>query len=175
METLKAMNTRKSVRSYTGALSDEALQTVLKAGQAAPIGRGKYDTMHMTVIRDKSLLEEIDRAGAAFFGDMKLTPLYGAPCLVLVSTVIADPAAANVPHPNAAVVIENMSLAATDIGIGSCLIWGCINGLNADAGLVAKLGLPEGHTVCCGIVLGETEDALEEREIPADRISVSYL
>ena len=74
METLKAMNTRKSVRSYTGALSDEALQTVLKAGQAAPIGRGKYDTMHMTVIRDKSLLEEIDRAGAAFFGDMKLTP-----------------------------------------------------------------------------------------------------
>lgn len=175
METLKAMNTRKSVRSYTGALSDEALQTVLKAGQAAPIGRGKYDTMHMTVIRDKSLLEEIDRAGAAFFGDMKLTPLYGAPCLVLVSTVIADPATANVPHSNAAVVIENMSLAATDIGIGSCLIWGCINGLNADAGLVAKLGLPEGHTVCCGIVLGETEDALEEREIPADRISVSYL
>lgn len=66
METLKAMNTRKSVRSYTGALSDEALQTVLKAGQAAPIGRGKYDTMHMTVIRDKSLLEEIDRRAPHF-------------------------------------------------------------------------------------------------------------
>ena len=175
METLKAMNTRKSVRNYTGALSDEALQTILKAGQAAPIGRGKYDTMHMTVIRDKEILHAIDRAGAAFFGDESLTPLYGAPCLVLVSTVIADPAAANVPHSNAAVMIENMSLAATDIGIGSCLIWGCINGLNADADLVAKLGLPEGHTVCCGIVLGETEETFEERDIPADRISVTYL
>lgn len=175
METLKAINTRKSTRSYTGALSEEALQTVLMAGQAAPIGMGKYDTMHMTVIRDKDLLHRIDRAGAAFFGDESRTPLYNAPCLVLVSTVIADPAKSNVSFSNAAVMIENMSLAATDLGIGSCLIWGCVAALNANPDLVAELGLPEGHTVCSGIVLGETADALTEREIPADRITVSYL
>lgn len=175
METLKTINSRKSVRSYTGALSDEALRTVLKAGQAAPIGMGKYDTMHMTVIKDAELLRNLDRNAAAFFGDMSRTPLYGAPCLVLISTPIADPAMGNVSYSNAAIMAENMSLAATDIGIGSCLIWGAVAALNTNPELIARLNLPEGHTVCCGIVLGETSDTLDEREIPADRISVSYI
>ncbi|MCC8017445.1 MAG: nitroreductase family protein [Lachnospiraceae bacterium] len=175
METLKTINTRKSTRSYTGALSDAALQTVLQAGQAAPIGMGKFDTMHMTVIRDKDLLHEIDRAAAGFFGDPSRTPLYGAPCLILISTPVPDPANGNVSYSNAAIMTENMSLAATDLGLGSCLIWGAIAALNQTPELVAKLNLPEEHTVCCGIVLGETTDELTEREIPSDRISVSYL
>ena len=175
METLKTINTRKSVRSYTGALSEEALQTVLMAGQAAPVGRAKYETVHMTVIRDKELLHEIDRAGAEFFNDPERKPLYDAPCLILLSTTVADPAAGNVPYSNAAIIVENMSLAATDLGLGSCLIWGCIAGLNQKPELVARLGLPEGQVPSCGLVLGETAEILEEREIPADRISVSYL
>ena len=88
---------------------------------------------------------------------------------------MADPAAGNVPYSNAAVIVENMSLAATDLGLGSCLIWGCIAGLNQKPELVARLGLPEGQVPSCGLVLGETAEILEEREIPADRISVSYL
>ncbi len=175
METLKALKTRKSTRSYTGALSDEALQTVLMAAQAAPVGMGQYDKIHLTVIKDKALLDEIDRAAVKFFGDPSRLPLYGAPCLILVSTPIPDPAAGNVSYSNAAVITENMSLTATDIGLGSCLIWGAVAALNQTPELVAKLNLPEGHTVCCGIVIGETTDELTEREIPADRISVTYL
>ena len=41
METLKTINTRKSVRSYTGALSEEALQTVLMGRTGGPVGRAK--------------------------------------------------------------------------------------------------------------------------------------
>ncbi|MCD8231300.1 MAG: nitroreductase family protein [Clostridiales bacterium] len=175
METLKALKTRKSTRSYTGALSDEALQTVLMAAQAAPVGMGQYDKIHLTVIKDKALLDEIDSAAGKFFGDPSRHPLYGAPCLILVSTPIPDPAAGNVSYSNAAVITENMSLTATDIGLGSCLIWGAVAALNQTPELVAKLNLPEGHTVCCGIVIGETTDELTEREIPADRISVTYL
>lgn len=175
METLQAINTRKSTRSYTGALSDEALQTVLMAAQAAPIGMGQYEKMHMTVIKDQALLNDIDSAAGKFFGDPDRHPLYGAPCLILISTPVPDPAAGNVSYSNAAIMTENMSLAATDIGLGSCLIWGAVAALNQTPALVAKLSLPEGHTVCCGIAIGETEDALAEREIPTDRISVSYL
>ncbi|MCD7981390.1 MAG: nitroreductase family protein [Clostridiales bacterium] len=175
METLKAINARKSVRSYTGALSDNALQTVLAAGQAAPIGMGKYDAMHMTVIRDSSLLAELDKNAADFFGNPSMHPLYQAPCLILISTPVPDPANGNVAYSNAAVMTQNMSLAATDIGIGSCLIWGAVAALNTNPALVAKLNLPEGHTVCCGIAIGETKDTFPERDIPADRIPVSYL
>ncbi len=175
METLKAMNIRKSTRSYTGNLSEEALQTILNAGQAAPIGMAKYDAMHMTVIRNSALLNELDRNAANFFGDPTRTPLYGAPCLILISTPIPDPAAGNVSYSNAAIMTENMSLAATDIGIGSCLIWGAVAALNQTPELVAKLGLPEGHVPCCGVAIGETTDVLAERTIPTDRISVSYI
>lgn len=175
METLKAIKTRKSVRSYTGALSDEALQTVLAAGQAAPIGMGKYDAMHMTVIKDSSLLDELDKNAGTFFGNPDAHPLYGAPCLVLISTPVPDPAAGNVAFSNAAIMTQNMTLAATDIGIGSCLIWGAVAALNMKPDLIAKLNLPEGHTVCCGIAIGETTEDFAERDIPADRISVSYI
>lgn len=80
METFKTMTCRKSVRSYKSTLSDANLQKILMAAQAAPIGMGKYDTMHMTVIRNTELLQELDRNAAEFFGDPSRTPLYNAPC-----------------------------------------------------------------------------------------------
>ena len=72
METLKTMTCRKSVRSYKNTLSDADLQKILLSAQAAPIGMGKYDTMHMTVIRNAELLQELDRNAAEFFGSVSL-------------------------------------------------------------------------------------------------------
>ncbi len=175
METIVTMKTRKSTRSYTGALTEPELKSVLEAGEAAPIGMGKYDEMHLTVIQDKDLLNELDRNAAAFFQDPSRTPLYGAPCLIVVSTAVGNPAMANVPYSNAAVVAMNMHLMATDLGLGSCMIWGAIAALNTKPELVAKLGLPEGQVPCCGVVIGETTDTLEERDIPSDRIAVTYI
>ncbi len=175
METSKTIKTRKSTRSFTGALSEEDLQTVLMAGQAAPIGMGKFDQMHMTVIRCKDLLSEIGHAGGELFGNPDMDALYGAPCLILISTQIPDPAAGNVPYSNCACMAENMTLMATDIGLGSCLIWGAVGALNTKPELVAKLDLPEGFTACCGIIIGETDDELTERDVPADKIGVSCI
>jgi len=109
METLKAMKTRKSTRSYTGSLSEADLQAVLIAGEAAPIGMGKYEEMHMTVIRDQELMNEINASAAAFFKNPEMVPLYGAPCLILISTKIENPAMGNVPFSDAAVMAENMT------------------------------------------------------------------
>jgi nitroreductase len=172
METLKAINNRKSVRSYTGVLTDEALKTVLQAGEESPIGMGKYQSVHMTVIQNKGLLDEIDKTAGEFFGDPSRHPLYGAPCFILIS--VEEPAG-NVQYSNAAMMVENMSLAATDIGIGNCAIWGAVAGLNANPELVAKLNLPEGFVACCGVVIGETEETYADRDIPSDRIAVSYI
>ncbi len=175
METIVTMKTRKSTRSYTGALSEPELKAVLEAGEAAPIGMGQYEGMHLTVIRDKDLLNEIDKNAAALFNDPSRKPLYGAPCLIVVSTSLGNPAMVNVPYSNAAVVAMNMHLMATDLGLGSCMIWGAVAALAGNAELVAKLGLPEGHVPCCGVVIGETTDTFAERDIPADRIAVTYI
>ena len=166
---------KEEIKAAKLAKIDADLQKILLSAQAAPIGMGKYDTMHMTVIRNAELLQELDRNGADFFGDPSIKPLYGAPCLVVISTPIENPAMGNVQYSNAAMMAEHMCLMATDLGIGSCNIWGAIAALNAKPELVAKLGLPEGHVPCCAVTLGDTDDTFPEREIPADRIAVSYI
>ena len=173
MNTLEAITARTSIRSYTGQpITDEQLETVLLAAQAAPIGMGRYEDMHLTVITQPELLGEIDAAGAAMFGKPDMHPLYGAPTLVLVSTVVPDDAGgANVAYSNAAVVVQNMALAAVELGVGAVHIWGAIRALVADEELVAQLGLPAGMTPCCAIALGCSEQAYEPRDIPADRIA----
>ena len=141
METIKAICSRKSVRSYTGEkVSEEELKTLLKAANAAPVGMAQYQTLHITVIEDKGLLDQIEQAGARLFGKPGLHPLYGAPTLILLSSQGNGP----MELSNASCVIENMALAAVDLGIGAVHIWGAVAGLNKDPGLVAELGLPEG-------------------------------
>lgn len=175
METKQLFQCRKSVRSYTGTLSEEALHQVLDAAQLSPVGMGKFESLHLTVIQCRNLLDELDKNAGLAFGDASRHVLYGAPCLILVSTPIGDPNMANVSYSNAAIMADNMSLAAIDLGLGSCLIWGAIRALNANPDLVAKLGLPAGFVPCCGVVIGDTAETFEAKPVPTDRIAVDYI
>ncbi|MCC8106394.1 MAG: nitroreductase family protein [Clostridiales bacterium] len=66
MDTLNTIFSRKSIRTYTGeAVSPEQEALILKAANAAPVGMGQYDTVHLTVIKNKELLSEIDSTAAA--------------------------------------------------------------------------------------------------------------
>lgn len=176
MEVFEAILSRKSVRSYTGdKVSEEDFNKILLAGQATPVGMGRYDKVHISVIEDRELLDAIDANGAEFLHIPDGHPLYGAPTLILVSTKEEAPIPVTTDYSNAAVLLENMALAAVDLGIGHCLIWGTIAGLNQRPDLVEKLKLPEGFRPSCGIVIGKTEDVYETRDIPLDRISVNYV
>ena len=90
MNTMELLYSRKSVRSYTGEkVSEELLQTILMAGQASPVGMGQYGNLHFTVIESPALLQKIDAAAGAMFGDPSRHPLYGAPTLILISVKAA--------------------------------------------------------------------------------------
>ena len=173
MEFVKTMNSRKSVRSYTGEpLTKEQIDALLKAAYAAPVGGGKYDQTHLTVITDKALIDEIDKNGANFFGDPSMHPLHNAPILIIVSA--SPEIGADVASANTGAIVENMSLAATDMGIGSLFIWGAMAGLRANKELLSKISIPEGYVVYGSMIAGKTEEKIEERAIPADKIAVSY-
>ena len=173
MNTLEATFSRHSVRSYTGeSITEEELQTILKAANAAPVGMAKYDTVHLTVIKDKELLQQIDHQAAQFFGDLKIHPLYGAPMLVLIS---ATQPTGNVSFSNTAIIAHNMALAAAELKVGACYIWGAVAAVNGSKEVLEKLRLPQGFEVCCGVILGKTTEVYEEREIPQDRIQTTYL
>lgn len=174
MNTLEALFARKSVRSYTGeAPTNEELKLILKAANASPVGLKQYDTLHLTVIKSAELLAEIEHAAGAMFGkaDEEFHPLYGAPVLVVVSGKNPAPGMEGTAISNAAIVAHNMAIAATELHLGVCHIWGATAGLARSTETVKKLHLPDDFTPVCAVCLGKTEEAYTEREIPTDRIT----
>lgn len=176
MNTLETLFARKSVRSYTGEMpSAEELGLVLKAANASPVGLKQYETLHLTVIKNPQLLAEIEAETAKLFGKPEMHPLYGAPVLVVVSGKIPAPGMENSAFSNAAIVAHNMAIAATELGLGVCHIWGTTAAMAKNPELTAKLGLPEGFAPNCSVCLGKTEEVYTEREIPTDRISQTVI
>lgn len=166
MELMKAIAMRKSTRNYKSEqISDESLNIIINAGCAAPVGMGFYDAVHLTVVQNPDLLDIIIKTYANINGNQKANPLYGAPTLVVVSGKPHD----KFPHAeiaNAACIIENMALAATNIGIGSVYLWGILHAFDVDKELLKALDLPEGFIPASCIALGHPTEALTtEKEL----------
>lgn len=176
METRKAIRCRKSVRSYTGEkVSEEELSAILEAAYAAPAGSGRYDTLLVTVIEDKELLSLIDEAGHQVFGDPFRHPLYGAPTLILVSVRPYEGGEpGNLEFSNAAGVVENMALAAVDLGVGCLHVWGPVYGINRQPAIRERLSLPEGFVPSAALIVGKTGYSYPERKIAA-RIRTMFI
>lgn len=172
MNTMETICKRKSVRNYTGEnITNEELSTILKAANASPVGMGQFDSLHLTVITNKELLNKIEKVTAAMFGKPDMHPLYNAPTLILVSSKEPAPMMENVAYSNAAIMVHNMALAATELGVGSCYIWGAVAAASHNPEILAELKLPEGFIPCCAICLGKTDEKYELKEIPANRIA----
>ncbi|SHH45047.1 Nitroreductase [Anaerosphaera aminiphila DSM 21120] len=161
METMKAIATRKSVRKYKPEqISESDLNRILLAGCAAPVGRGNYPGLHITVIQNKDIISKMsDTMKKAM--SMDDDPTYGTSTLVVVSSQNA--ASAGSDYVNTGTVLENMMISAADLGIGSCVIWGSAMVIEADESIKAACEIPEGFSAKCGIALGYSYDELEER------------
>jgi nitroreductase len=178
METLKAIESRKSTRNYTDRpIEREKLEKVLWAGNRAPLG----GAFHMTVIRDLALLGEIDDAALSAMqnSDSEFArgraalpgyrPLYGAPVLIILSA--EDKARGMSSVCNA---VTAMSFAAADIGLGSCFVVSPIQVLGEGGALFARLKLPAGHEPLVGMLLGYAGEEKFGRPRPAAD-NVSYV
>lgn len=162
---------RRSIRSYTSEMpSEEALQLVLKAIYAAPVGMGRYDSLHITVVKNQDYLARLESAAGAQLGKADYHPLYGAPVLLIFSSVFPGIPTDNSAYSNCAILSQNAALAAVSLGLGACHIWGAIRALNKDEALLSELKLPEGFAPCCALALGRTKETYEEREIEDNRI-----
>lgn len=176
MNTLETLYSRKSIRNFNGdGITEAELQEILKAAYAAPVGHALYDTLGLTVISNKELLEKWEKHMATVTGEPDLHPFYGAPTVILVSSVMPAAPMNNVKYSNAAIVVHNMALAATELGVGACHIWGATGVLDGNAELIRELKVPEGMVPCCAIALGKTDEKYIIREIPDNRIKTEYI
>jgi nitroreductase len=160
MELLKAIEMRKSTRSYkTEQISDEALDTILKAGCAAPVGMGAYNTVHLTVVQNSDLLDKITNTTKEFFQNPKMNTFYGAPTVVIVSGKPSEKAPGVEAH-NAACIVQNMSLAATDLGLGSVYLLGFLFAISNNEELVREFNLPDGFVPVAALAIGHPTETL---------------
>jgi len=169
MEFRDVVLMRRTTRSYTAKeLGKEDLDALLLAAHMAPIAGADYTMTHMTVVQDRGLLEELRTACMMGTRD----PFYGATTLIFFSGhgISKD----FIEYSNIGCAIENVLLAATDLGLGSTYIWGCLRKLRQHPELIARLMLPEGYEILSAVAVGYPTEPLIARE-PAQNLSVNRI
>ena len=111
MDTFTCIRTRREIRTFTERpITEDNLLRILEAGRLAPSSKNSQP-WHFVVIRNKETLTKIS----------ELTPtgkhIAQAP---LAIAVLMD--GAKMPEVDGARAIQNMVLAAWDIGIGACWV-----------------------------------------------------
>ncbi len=175
MNTFENLFSRRSIRTYNGNnITEEELGRILKAAYASPVGRALFDTLNITVISNRDYLNKWEDYCESESGHR---PFYGAPTVILVSSLIpsTDLRNVNVNFSNAAIIVQNIAIAATELGVGSCHIWGAVRLLNDNEELLKELNLPEGMVPCCAITLGQTDEKYELREISENKIKTDFI
>jgi nitroreductase len=174
METLQAIAKRKSTRGFTQQqIPGEALETILDAGCAAPVGMRAYDSVHITVVQDAALLKKISgaasRGGPMAGGDI----YYGAPTVIIISAK-TPPAVPGIEQANAACIAENMLLAATDLGIDNIYILGTLFAFQQEPELLQAAGIPAGFAPAASVALGyAAQPSSEARDIKKRAININ--
>lgn len=161
MELFDVINKRFSNRKFLEKqIGNEDLDRILKAGMQAPVGRGRYEDMHITVIQDKNLLDEINKL-------VDRSVFYNAPTLVIIS---AKDDGHGLDRENSACVAMNMLLAATDLGLASIYL-NLVIGLIKNSDILNKLNLPLGFVPIVGVGLGYADGS----HITEHKIDVNYI
>ncbi len=172
MEISDAIRKRYSVRGYTDEkLTPKEIEELLNAGLQAPTATNRQE-IHFTVLDGSSrLVQEIE----AEKNGGKSAPVnfyYNAPTVIILSAE----AGFGWSEVDAGIAVENISLAAEGMGLGSLII-GCIkaalNGPKKDY-FAEKLAFPKGYEFKIAIAVGH-KNAVKEPHGYSFEKSVSFI
>lgn len=145
---LKAINDRRAVRQYSSdKLTDDQVQNLVAAFQAAPCGMGQTDVMQGLVIQDPALLNAVEESTG--------NACYGAPFLLVILTKKDS----QFGERDASVAAENVMVEAADLGLGSVYVMGGAVKLNQDSATRAKLGISSDFDVTTIVPVGKSAAA----------------
>ncbi len=175
MNVQEAITKRSSTRGYTPEkLSELEIKNIVEAGLKAPTAANKQE-IHFTVLDgDHQALKELEDEKNRL-RDLKDVPhnfYYEAPTVILLS---AD-ASYKWSALDAGIAVENMALAAEEMGLGSLII-GCIyDAMRGDRRkeFEAKFAIPEGYEYEIALAVGHKAVTKEPHTYDAAR-QVTYL
>ena len=142
-QTVETILKRRSIRNFDSKmLKQEELETIIKCGLYAPSAKNKQN-WNLSVITNKNKLDDISQGvvdGLVKIGlenDPDYHVFFHAPVVIVVSSKIEG-----YSDVNAGCLVENMALAATSMGIGSCII-------GQTKYLYKGLSIQEGNRLLC--------------------------
>jgi len=165
-ETINTILKRRSCRIFKeDKVEKSLLENIVKAGIYAPSAMNQQP-WHFTVISNKNLLDKIsfDAKEVAknnpleyirgYANNEKFHIFYNAPSVILISHKVD----AYDPKVDCAAATENMLLAATSLGIGSCWVEFVSYLFEKETEISKKhmeeLGIPKGYQTIHAIALG---------------------
>jgi nitroreductase len=134
---------------------------------------GAFNTIHFTVVQDAALIKSISEAATRDSERAGSDIFYGAPTVIIVSS--AAQFAPGLDIADAAAIVENFLLAATDLGIGSVYIVGASRAIASDPELFQKVGIPQGFTPVSSAALGYATEAAASAPKPPRSIPVNWV
>lgn len=155
MDTLDAIRLRHSCRRYQQTdIRQYELDMLLQAAHAAPAACGRHDHLCLSVIQDQAFLEKWDHISAKYLNAPNAHPLYGARTILLISVLVCDCVPPANPYLNAGCMAENITLAATALGLGSVLLAAPVRALLQCSQLLAQLELREQFQPAIAVAVG---------------------
>lgn len=151
-EVLSAIAARRSCRAYRPEqIKPEELEAVLTAGTWAPTGMNRQSPV-IVAVQDKATRDQLSRINAEIMG-RDGDPFYGAPTVLVV---LAD-RSVHTHVEDGSLVLGDLLLAASSIGLGSCWIHRAKETFETEEGkaLLRKWGLdPEKYRGVGNCILG---------------------
>ena len=182
--TMETIKTRKSVRSYMDkAVEPEKVKAIAEAGNmsAKAAKLSFYAITKPATLREvaETAKEMMKNSGNDFLamraGTPGFDPIYNAPAIVVVTAASSMPGFGNETNiASAGCAGENMLLAATELGLGSCYTVSPTLAF-ANPQLRAKVGMDEDESPVCVIVFGYTDDTKPHAPRPENPANIKYI
>lgn len=187
---------RRSCRHFAPKeLDEETINKLLLAANGAPVGSNRAEDIHITVVNDHAVIDDLSLAmkrrredtetmafitekvrGGDSFQSRKFDPFYGAPLVFFVShrRQTVQP---GIEFANVMSVAMAMHLEATELGLGSVFIWGALEAMRMypEYDRTSELLLPQGFEPLLGLSVGYPAEPTEPKRLRRDRFTVNVL
>jgi len=155
MDALEAIRKRRTVRNFTGEPIPRAdLETIVDAGRLAATGSNKQP-WDFVVVTDRDMIDQFKVSGAWIAS------------AAAVIVVVMDPSSRWWVEDGAA-AIENMLLAGTALGYGTCWVEG--DALPREQEFKALLGVPAAKRVMALIPVGVPAETPTREKKPLEQV-----
>jgi nitroreductase len=183
-ETLKSINSRRSIRKYKAEqITDAELQQILEAAIYAPSAMNQQK-WHFSVVQNKEVIdrmvsiikENIVNSDMEFLKERAGSPgfhvFHHAPVVIMIS----GEEGARFIEIDCGLAAENIALAAESLNIGSCVLTSSDLLFISEKGTAMKkeLGFPDGYKHICTVTLGYKEGENPSAP-PKNKDVISYI